>query len=341
MAKSLKLGAGKNPVGAKAQLAPDADGGAVKMMAGGAIGLTKVVPLGVDDKALLHARYAPFKVEIVDIDVVLVFEDGTKIVIPGMALAVFSGRKALLVFDDKEIDAESTFSQVGEIKEQPLPLKLALSSAASEKPTDGKSQGDKAEDGGAIQAKDASVQQQAAQAKEENQHKSDGEAQRLTEKISNTQSSSAGSSNSPPSARAIQPAPDDAIGEAGIGKLVPKLTFTLYNQEGGRTGTENGQTIVTGATGAEGSSKDAQFAAQSAKERITGTSANDVIRADDPKYAPSGASARALHVEALVPTGGLTLTTVLIPSLPAGYSIANATLTDKGWLVSIDRKSVV
>ena len=104
-------------------------------------GATKVVQLGDDDKARLHVRYAPFKVEIVDIDVILIFEDGSKIVIPGMALAVFSGRKAHLVFDDKDVLAEDAIAGVGEIREQTVPLKIALSSANSDISNESKSDG--------------------------------------------------------------------------------------------------------------------------------------------------------------------------------------------------------
>ena len=37
---------------------------------------------------------------------------GSKIVIPGMALAVFSGRKPVLVFTDKEISAQQAIDSV-------------------------------------------------------------------------------------------------------------------------------------------------------------------------------------------------------------------------------------
>ncbi|MGV3770437.1 MAG: hypothetical protein ACO1NM_10445, partial [Sphingobium phenoxybenzoativorans] len=94
-----------------AKAAPQAEAGAptdAAIVAQGSAnyGAAKVIQLGDDDLAKLEIAYKPFKVEIVDIDVVLVFEDGSKIVIPGMALAVFSGRKPVLVFTDKEISAQ-------------------------------------------------------------------------------------------------------------------------------------------------------------------------------------------------------------------------------------------
>jgi len=142
------------------------------------------------------------------------------------------------------------------------------------------------------------------------------------------------------SPRAAEVAPDDAIGPSGIGKLVPKLTFELFNAEGVTRSTENGETVITGSTGGPDSSKNASFAAQSAPESIEGTSGDDVIFADDPAKAPQGTSLRVLDVVAEVPAANLQLLEILVPSLPAGYSIVNGTLTDKGWLVSIDQGSI-
>jgi Ca2+-binding RTX toxin-like protein len=47
-----------------------------------------------------------------------------------------------------------------------------------------------------------------------------------------------------------------------------------------------------------------------------------------------------LNVVAEVPAKGLDLLEVLIPSLPAGYGIVNGTLTEKGWLVSVDQAKI-
>ena len=321
--------------------APDAGGaieaGAAVIAAGTAnYGAAKVVTLNGDDKAILDMPFAPFKVEIVDIDVVLVFQDGSKIVVPGMALAAFSGRAPLLVFTDKEISADEAVATVGEIKEQVAPIKFALSSASSDEAIDSKADGEKAEQGGGVQPDQSAATQAQNAAQEANQHKSDQEAKALTEKISNTQNSSSASPGVI-SAAAVEPNADDAIGPAGIGKLVPKLVFTLYNKEGVTTGTENGSTTVKGSTGGPNSSTDAAYTAQSAKEHISGTAGSDVIYADNPMQAPAGASLRTLHVEAMVPARDLNLLQITIPSLPDGYSIANATKTDKGWVIGDGR----
>lgn len=145
--------------GAKAKLlpknaAPLADeavpAGEKLSQAGQGYGTAKVVNLGADDRAELGVAYGPFKVEIVDIDAILTFADGTKIIIPGMALAAFSGRKPLLVFTDKEVLAEASLSDVGEIRESAVAIDFSLSSADAETPSDNaaKADGEKPPAGG-------------------------------------------------------------------------------------------------------------------------------------------------------------------------------------------------
>ena len=334
MVKIVRTKTGTAGKARSARLSPDvkgpADAGEQAEVHKQAYGAAKVVALDSDDKAKLGIKYAPFKVEIADVDVVLVFGDGSRIIIPGMALAAFSGRKPVIQFSDKDFSADQAVGMVGEITPQSAALELHLSSADTPKPNEDPKQA------AAVQPEDSAQAQAEAEAKQEQQHKSDDEGKALTEKISDTPPQT----SSPPgvmSPRAADAAPDDALGPAGIGKLVPKLTFTLYNEEGVTRSTENGQTVITGSTGGPDSSKNAGFKAQSAPESIDGTSGNDVIYADNPAKAPQGNSLRVLHVVAEVPAGGLDLLQVLIPSLPPGYAVVNGTLTDKGWLVSIDQ----
>ncbi|MFZ2982730.1 MAG: calcium-binding protein, partial [Sphingobium sp.] len=327
----------KEPVAHAAEVPADIDVNVAKGMTN--YGDAKIINLGDDGRAVLERFFGAFKAEIIDVDVVLLFEDGTKIIIPGMALAVFSGSNPQLVFKDKTMAAEAAVDGVGEIKEQSSPIKFGLSSASADEETTKQAVGEKDKNAGGIQPTDSAQSQANAAAKEDNQHKSDEDASRLTQKISNTPSS-AGAPASPPSARSVEPTPDDAIGEAGIGKLVPQLKFTLFNQEGVKTGAEAGETVVRGSTGGTGSAKDASYGAQSTKEQVSGTAGDDTIYADNPAITPSGTSLRVLHVEAMVPAKDLSLLSILIPSLPAGYSIANATQTDKGWLVAVDAGNI-
>ncbi|HEY6868221.1 MAG TPA: hypothetical protein VI199_00565, partial [Novosphingobium sp.] len=268
-----KSGLGKRLFGSKSAFpARDAAHQVVVDQQGQDYGAAKVVQLDGEDKAKLGIPYAPFKVEIVDVDVVLIFNDGSKIIVPGMALAAFSGRKPIILFTDKEFSAEQAVGMVGEISAQDASLQLHLSSANADKPAENP------KDGAHEQPGDSGQTQADEAAKQQAQHKSDDGGKRLTEKISDTPAASA----PPPgviSPRAAEPSPDDAIGPAGIGKLVPKLTYTLFNSEGSVHTTEAGQTVLKGDTGGPGSAKDATYTGQSATQTLTGSATDDVIYA--------------------------------------------------------------
>ncbi|MDQ1159332.1 Ca2+-binding RTX toxin-like protein [Sphingomonas sp. SORGH_AS 950] len=309
----------------------------------------KVVQMGPDGKALLGIPYASFTAQIADVDLILVFADGSRVVIPGMALATFSGQTPTLVFNDKTITSAQVINTVGEINDKSALINVSLSSdQADEKaakprkePSATKEDQAQAQAQSQIQPQDATQIQQAEVQKQQQQHKSDEDRQRLTQKISDTNASSSPppSSGNPAGTSQSKDTVDKGTG-IGLGKLVPTLTFTLYNQEGVKTTSESGANHITGSTGAASSSTDKSYGAQSARETISGTGSDDVIVVDSAAQAPSGTSSRTLHVEAMVPAGSLALQQVLVPTLPDGYSVQNATKTDKGWVISIEQGNI-
>ncbi|PCG14153.1 MULTISPECIES: cadherin domain-containing protein [Sphingomonas] len=301
----------------------------------------KVVQLGPDGHARLDIPYSPFKAQIVDVDIVLVFADGSRIVIPGMALTSFSGQAVAIDFLDKSFTATDLIGTVGEIKEQSQLFKLNLSSEDADTPKK-EAPDDKAKSP-EVQPQDATQAQEAEQKQENERHTSDEQGKRLTEKLSDTLASSA----PPPSAAPVPSSPTPSDGKnngsgsgIGLGKLVPTLSFELFNKEGVHTATEGKVNVVTGSTGGTGSSTSVNYTAQSARETITGTGSADRIYADSPAQAPSGTSLRTLHVSAMVPAKGLSLLQVLVPSLPEGYAVENAKLTDKGWVITAEQGNI-
>ncbi|WP_343525506.1 cadherin domain-containing protein [Sphingomonas sp.] len=338
-------GGGRNPIANhEASEAPASNAsGAMTPSDITSLGALKVVQMGQDGKAVMGIPYAPFTAQIADVDLILVFPDGSRIVIPGMALASFSGQAATLIFNDKSVTSSEVINTVGQINEKSALIKFNLSSEA---PDDQAAKPRKAavtdqEQQSQVQPQESTQTQQVEIQKQQDQHKSDEDRQRLTQKINDTPASPAPppSSGSPGAASTVKDATDKGSG-VGLGKLVPTLTFTLYNQEGVKTTSEGSANHITGSTGAAGSSTDKSYAAQSAREVVSGTGSDDVIVVDSTAQAPSGTSSRTLHVEAMVPAGKLALQQVLVPTLPDGYSVQNATKTDKGWVISIDQGNI-
>ena len=301
----------------------------------------KVVPLGPDGHAKLDIPYSPFKAQIVDVDIVLVFADGSRIVIPGMALTSFSGQSVAIDFLDKSFTASDLIGTVGEIKEQSQLFKLNLSSEVADKPA--KEAPEEKTKSPEVQPQDATQAQEAEQKQENERHTSDEQGKRLTEKLSDTLASSAPPPSPAPAPSSSTPSDGKNNGSGsgiGLGKLVPTLNFELFNKEGVKTATEGKVNVVTGSTGGTGSSTSVNYTAQSARETITGTGSADRIYADSPAQAPSGTSLRTLHVSAMVPAKGISLLQVLVPSLPEGYAVENAKLTDKGWVITAEQGNI-
>jgi hypothetical protein len=130
--------------------------------------------------------YAPFKVEIVDVDVILGAD--ARIISPVWRWRRFPASRCCV---HRQNSAPRTVGMVGEITEQDPTINLRLTSAQSDKLAENPTQGEKDQNAGGVQPTDAEQTQQDQAAKQESEHKSDEAAKRLTEKISDTPGSSA------------------------------------------------------------------------------------------------------------------------------------------------------
>jgi Ca2+-binding RTX toxin-like protein len=297
---------------------------------GGFGGAMRIVEIGADNKIFLKVNFQAFKVEIVDVDMILIFEDGTRIIVPGLGLAALSASPPALVFTDKTLDMAELVAKVGIVKSvSDIPL-IQLSSAddgAQKK----KDTNEKSENG--IQTDDVSQQVADNQERNTETKKFDSEQKRVIEKIS-VDSASAAPAGQPSTPTSKTPAPIPDTKFPGEGQLTPTISIKLFNAVGVDSSSKNGANLIEGSTGGSGSDVDASFAAQSGAEKISGTGSADVIFADSPKLAPQGTSVRVLKIDAVLPQGGLEAKEVVIPSLPDGYGIAGAKLTERGWVLS-------
>ncbi len=313
-------------------LAPHVSGGgmaAAALKAAG--GAAHIIEINADNKVILNLPYQPFKVEVVDVDMILTFDDGSKIIVPMLGIAAFSPSPPTLVFTDKALGINDVVAKIGEVKEIADISQIHLASVGGETQSQKDAQGDTKDAGSQSADVSASVAKQAQIS--EDHKKADDVSKRIEEKLSNDSSSSAGSS--PPAQGVATPVntPDPGSNIPGAGKITPQLEFKLFNVVGVQNSSDASNNIIKGATGGPGSDTDTHYAAQTAQQTITGTGSNDLIYAARPELAPAGDSARVLHVTATLPQGGLDAKNILVPNLPAGYGIANGVHTDKGWLI--------
>ena len=76
-----------------------------------------VVEVGADNQVSLDVESSDFRVEIVDIDMILIFPDGSRIVLPGVGLQALSGNAPIINFSDRSIDARELLGMLGEVRE--------------------------------------------------------------------------------------------------------------------------------------------------------------------------------------------------------------------------------
>jgi Ca2+-binding RTX toxin-like protein len=306
---------------------------AAEVMSGkGAEGMMRIIEIGADNKIMLKVMFQPFKVEIVDVDMILIFEDGTRIIVPGLGMAALSPNPPALIFVDKTLDMASLVAKVGIVKSvSDIPL-IELSSADA---ADTKKKNSESENDGGIQTKDVSEQIATNQERNTEQKKFNDEQKRVIEKIS-VDSASAAPAGQPSTPTSKAPSPITDTKFPGEGQLTPSISIKLFNIAGISSSSKDGSNYIEGSTGGSGSDSDASYAAQSGAEKIGGTGSADVIYADKPELAPVGTSVRVLKIEAVLPQPGLTAKEVVIPSLPEGYGVAGATLTPKGWVLSVE-----
>jgi Ca2+-binding RTX toxin-like protein len=290
----------------------------------------RIVEIGADNKIFLKLVFQTFKVEIIDVDMVLIFEDGTRIIVPGLGLAALSANPPSLVFLDKTLDMAELIAKVGIVKTvSDIPL-IQLSSA-SEGATKSKDSKDTSD--GGIQTDDVTQQITDNQQRTVDSKKFNDEQKRIIDKISvDSASASAAGQPSTPTSKIPSPVKDTKF--PGEGQLTPTISIKLYNVVGINSSSKGGSNLIEGSTGGAGSDSDATYSAQSGTEKIGGTGGADVIYADNPVLAPEGTSVRTLKIEAILPQAGLIAKEIVIPSLPEGYGIAGAVHTDKGWVLS-------
>ncbi|NDC58332.1 MAG: cadherin repeat domain-containing protein, partial [Alphaproteobacteria bacterium] len=69
-----------------------------------------------DGKAVVPASLAGARIEIVDVDLVFVLPDGTKIVLPGLGLQALSGNPPIVEFTDAKMSAKDLLGRVGDVR---------------------------------------------------------------------------------------------------------------------------------------------------------------------------------------------------------------------------------
>ena len=265
-----------------------------------------------------------------DVDIILAFSDGAKILLPHFGLTLTGPNPPKLRFSGRNVRSSDLLSTITEVTQSDLTASISNIGEAN-----------KAEKDQQADAAGSNSSQAAPLIKLS--------AQRLDEPA-------LGQSLMPPSLpQPIAISTPNAMARASVGSYAANLTGdganlysttatsltgSLYNIPDSRTEVNPNDPqgrIIYGGTGGVGSDKSTQYEAQAATRNITGTTDhNETVYLDDPQIAQSQSSARKLVVDLPTLKSGFVATKVLITDPPSGFVIMNGTKTPAGTLLDID-----
>src|SRR5450631_3160766 len=315
----------------------------------GAINVVEVPP-GAHlklDFATTDAKFA-----VLDVDLVLLFPDGAKIILPGYAFNLVGVDSADATFSDKTLTPQQLLASVDDLhllNDNSSPI-LGTSANAQQNQNAGKDQGE-AKDAAADDAAPSPPPPPAAPSA---RYTGVADFDKPPE---------------PPADRSLKKLPDDAIPASSgsppgshhttdvVATAAPTGTTTTDPGIGGGTGNvsaahldvvllgvsgdqattlPSGGVQILGAASEIPATTDPAFSVQQQMRTIVGTAAADIIYADNPNRMPSGTTERLIDVRVTFPDAGVVAKTATITNLPAGYAINNGTQSGSNWIVALD-----
>src|SRR3984957_14207898 len=302
------------------------------------------------DFATTDAKFA-----VLDVDLVLLFPDGGKIILPGYAFTMVGPDSSEASFSDKAVTPHQLLAFVDDL--HLLDDNSAPVLGASANQSAGKDQGeakDQAKDEASEAAPPSPPPQPAAPSA---RYTGVADFDKPPE---------------PPADRSLKKLPDDAIPTSsgsppGSHHTTDVVTITTTTGSTGTTTTDpgtgggtgnvsaahldivllgvsgdhvttlpSGGVQILGAASEIPATTDPAFSVQQQMRTIVGTAHSDIIYAADPDRMPSGTTERLIDVRVTFPDAGMTAKTATITNLPAGFAINNAVQSGPNWIVTLD-----
>uniref|UniRef100_UPI0025DBD1D9 beta strand repeat-containing protein n=1 Tax=Tardiphaga sp. TaxID=1926292 RepID=UPI0025DBD1D9 len=315
--------------------------------AAGAISVVEVPP-GAQLKLDFASGEAKFA--ILDVDLVLLFPDGAKVILPGYAFNLVGADSSEASFSDKTVSAQQMLSLVDDLhllNENNSPI-IGSGVKAQQSDNVAKDQGD-AKDQAASETPPSPPPQPAAPTSRftgvaDFDKPPEPQVDRSIKKPADD--AIPASSGSPPGSRhtadnvaaAAGTTVDATAGGSGTGNVsAAHLDVVLLGVSGDQTTTlASGGVQILGAASDITATTDPAFAVQQQARTFIGTAQNDIIYAANPDRMPSGTTERLLDVHVTFPDAGVVAKTATVTNLPTGYAINNGTQVGANWVVQLD-----
>ncbi|WDR01596.1 calcium-binding protein [Devosia algicola] len=294
-------------------------------------GGTLVVDVHEGQQLLFAFDLSGVKVNLSDVDLIITFADGAKIILLEFGLLSALDVIPTMQFDGLEVLPKDLIAQVGQFDSASLADETIRTSMAQSE-IDAKPTPD-AQSAAATSPQDVQAPEKPVPKhiddhlgnsfNEYDRSKIDADmgAAEHNKKFSEASSSSGISSTTGTSD--ILPNSEISLRVLGVTGQTTSLLST-------------GETLIVGATAKAPADVDPSHSVQAAPELINGTSGRDIIYADSLDLAPSGTSSRAVEVTLDLPFKEYTPISLIVTNLPPGMSIVGATKTDLGWALGVD-----
>ena len=282
--------------------------------------------------AELNFNFKPSEVHIaaLDVDLVMVFADNSKLILPNLAVGLLGANPPKLNFLGKPVAAQAVVAAISQVTLADATPSIHLASAdflpkKPKGPTNGDEENATGHDGLGNGEPPVPPQPIVSGGKfdkqAQNSETKTGDFTTPPVKEVPAGSLSVASSNSATSNPSVVNSNttklEDALKVASFA-FDTLISARLLQTVG--VSTEGNQ--IKGSTGSVGSDKDASFAVQTEKEVLTGSASGDEIWGDNPAYYPAGTAGRT--VEFTLPAAGVTASSVMISNVPSYFKILNA-----------------
>jgi Ca2+-binding RTX toxin-like protein len=271
------------------------------------------------------------KIVALDVDLVLMFPDGAKIILPNYAFELVSGEASEVAFRDKEMDAQTFFASIADVK---LATDGSLQTTGGEVERKADAAADKkADEEAPVQPPPIPPAPHDSTLKGVADFDKKNDDQSTLSLFKQPDAATPQASGSPPKS--------DNKGTSFGNVTAAVLEIELLGVSKSRaTSLASGGQLVYGAAAVPAATTDSAFATQQQRTSISGTSGDDVIYAVDPERMPSGTFERLIDIKATLPglagAAGATANTATISGLPTGFAVNNATHVGDSWIIQLD-----
>ncbi|OYU48255.1 MAG: hypothetical protein CFE31_11385 [Rhizobiales bacterium PAR1] len=275
------------------------------------------------------------KLIVLDVDLVLLFPDGGKVVLPAYAFNLLGMHDAEVIFADRTLAGQEVLASISDVRLIDDST-VSLVGKAAEKDTQNQSSKDATETKTQDEAPPPSPPQPPPQPTSkltgvaDFAKPADDPGDSTIKKVA---------ADSTPSSSGVPSTPNTHTGDGnGDGNIkAAKLGIILFGVSGDEsTPIVTGGREIRGGASVPEATTNPDFAVQQQQKTLTGTDFSDVIYAVNPDRMPSGTFERLIDVIATFPDQGMTARTATISGLPPGFAVNNATQVDDKWVLDLN-----